>query len=236
MKVQFKSSEVLILLAASVMSFLANLPDSLLGSMVDRKVLLASLSAIVIVAMFRYLQMFLLLTICILAIGANLPSELAAELGISQVVLLISLGALIALTLLNRFLKLLPTTHEDPVSQAANARRSIMLAIAKGDMITLQQLLATNATVNFEVEGMTPLHLAAEKGYSDIVRLLISHGADFRVQNAQGKTALDIALEKKKFVQTTELLFNASKPMFTIPPQTENRRADAEQWRQQHGY
>ena len=115
MKIQFKTSEVVILLAASLMSFLANMPDSWLGNVVDKKVILAALTVLVIVAMFRYLQFLLLATIAILAIGANLPAELATSLGISQLVLLVSLGALIAIALLNRAVKLLPvdTAVED---------------------------------------------------------------------------------------------------------------------------
>lgn len=184
MKVQFKSSEVIILLAASLMSFLANLPDTTLGNLIDRKVLIASLAALVVVAMFRYLQMLLLLTISILAIGANLPSALASELGISQLALLISLAILVSITLLNRAVKLLPTgaeTHEEII---ANERRALLKAIEKGDDADVHRMLAMDLNVNFIQDGMIPLHLAAERGHADIVQLLISYGAVFNVRNA----------------------------------------------------
>jgi ankyrin repeat protein len=95
-----------------------------------------------------------------------------------------------------------------------------------------------NVNVNFFDNGTTPLHLAAEKGYPEIVQLLINYGADFRKKNAQGKTALEIALEKKKFILTTEILHTATagKPNAGVPGQAEPRRVDAELWNRQHHY
>lgn len=235
MNIQFKSSEVLILIVASAMSFMANLPDTMLGDLVDRKVLLAALTALVVVAMFRYLQMMLLLTISTLVIGANLPSGLASELGISQFALLVSLGSLIAIALLNRAVKILPAGTENPVTDITAARQAMLEAIAKGDQAALLHMLAMNANINFIQDGTSPLHLAAEKGYPDIVRLLISHGAVFHTKNEAGQTPLDIALTKKKFVQTTEILFNAQ-TNYATSGQAESRRADAEMWREQNGY
>jgi hypothetical protein len=234
-KIQLKSGEVLILLAASVMSLLANLPDHMLGNLVDRKALLAALMALVVVAMFRYLQVLLLLTISILAIGANLPTELASALGISKLALLISLGSLIAIALLNRVAKLLPTEKDTSFAEIADARQAMLKAIAKGDRATLQRLLVMHADVNFTLDGTTPLHLAAEKGYPDIVRTLIGYGADYRIKNALGKTPLEVAQAKKKFVQTEEILHGAGTLYFAKLGQEENRRADADIWQKQHG-
>ncbi|MDH4285226.1 MAG: hypothetical protein OEV35_07895, partial [Gallionellaceae bacterium] len=106
MKVRIKLSEIAILLMVSLMSFAANLPDSFLGNLVDRKVLLATLTAFVFVAMFHYLRALLIVSISILAIGANLPAELASALGISQQALIISLGFLVIISLLNYAFKL----------------------------------------------------------------------------------------------------------------------------------
>jgi ankyrin repeat protein len=236
-KIRFKSSEVLILLAASVMSLLANLPDNILGSMIDRKMILGGLIALVVVALFRYLQAYLLLLISILAIGANLPSDVATALGISQIAMLISLAALIAIALLNRFVRLFPTEHRsdsENFNSENDHRRLLLEVISRGDQVTLHRMLVMNPDVNFIQDGMTPLHFAAERGYPEIVRLLISYGADYRTKNAQGKTALEIALDKKKFVQTTEILYNANKPLPTFRGQAETRRSDAEIWQKQH--
>lgn len=236
MKIQFKSSEVLILLAASVMSLLANLPDAVLGNIVDRKMLLIGLTAMIVVAMFRYLQIFLLLVISILAIGANLPEELATTLGVSPMVFLISLGTLISLALLNRVVKFLPTDPNAASREIMDEREALLSAIARGDQLTLQRMLVMNAEVNFTLNGTTPLHLAAEKGYPEMVRILISHGADYRKKNAQGLTALEIALAKKKFIQTTEILHSAGKSNSADFGQHETRRFDSEMWQKQHGH
>jgi hypothetical protein len=207
---QFNTKEVVILLAASVMSFLANIPDSILGNLVDRKILLVALAAMIVVAMFRYLQMLLLLTISILAVGANLPAEMAAMLGISQLALLVSLAVLVAITLLNRYMNWLPTEKESLSPEAGDVRQAMLAAIAKGEKAVVQRLLAMNSNVNFTLNGTTPLHLAAEKGYPEIVQLLVAYGADFRKENAEGKTPLDVALSKMKFIQTEEILINAN--------------------------
>jgi ankyrin repeat protein len=107
-------------------------------------------------------------------------------------------------------------------------------AIAKGDQATLIQLLALNESVNFTQGGTTPLHLAAEKGYPDIMRMLIRHGADYRIKNAQGKTALEVALSKKKFIDTTEGLQFENIPYVPVASNSENRRVDDALWRNQY--
>jgi hypothetical protein len=243
-KLQLNFRDVAMLLLVSLMSFIANLPQNFLGELIDRKLVLATLIGVVVVAMFRYLQVFLLLVICILAIGANMPEEMAASLGISKMVLIASLAVLIALTLINRTAKLLPTGIEasesdfsqepDWESPLYSARHALLHAISRGDAVTVKGMLAMGIGVNFVQEGTTPLHLAAEKGYVEIVQVLIDHGANSRVQDASGKTPLEIALDKKKFIQTTEILFNASRPVLAAAGQGEARRGEDDEWRQQH--
>lgn len=244
MNIQFSFRDIAMLVLVSLMSFVANLPQNFMGDLIDRKLVLATLIGVVVIAMFRYLQVFLLLIICILAIGANLPDGMAAALGISKLALMISLGVLVAITLINRRVNLLPTGIEadgpdvlqGQISESPvySVRHALLNAISKGDIVTVKGLLAMNIGVNFVQEGTTPLHLAAEKGYVEIVQILIDHGANSRMHNASGKTPLEIALDKKKFIQTTEILFNASKPALAMSGQTENRRGDDADWRNQH--
>ena len=222
MKAQFKSSEIVMLLVVSLMSFVASFPEHLVGNLVNRKMLLITLTVFVVITMIRYLRMLLLVAISILAIGANLPEELASALGVSHLTLVVSLGFMVAVSLLNYAFKLLPLGTEEfktPITDITAARRSMLTAISKGDIATLHRLLVMNVGVNFTQDGLTPIHLAVEKGYSDIVQIMIHHGADFRIKNAEGKTPLDIALAKKKFIRTTEILFNANKPYFAKPDQ-----------------
>ena len=106
LKLQFTKRELVVLVAVTLMSLLANLPEGYGSSLINRQMLLSSLLAVVVIAMFRYLQYLVLLVISILAIGANLPRELAEDLGVSQTALIASLGFLIAHTLLNRLFRL----------------------------------------------------------------------------------------------------------------------------------
>lgn len=52
-------------------------------------------------------------------------------------------------------------------------------------------------------DGNTPLHAAARKGFSDVVELLLAHGADRDIKNNNGKTALMVARkhEHKKVIE-----------------------------------
>ncbi len=233
MKAQFKNKEILVLLAVSLMSFLANLPESWGAHFIDRKLLLAALIAVVTISLFRYLKVLLLVSISVLTIGANLPAEMAQALGISQAALLAALGALVALTLLNRVFDLLPTQSEQwededsGASGASNARQFLLKSISHGDIGTVRRLLGMNVAVNFALNGTTPLHVATEKGYSNIVELLLEQGADVLAKNANGDIPLDIALAKKKFIRTTEILFTATMPHISASDQMTGKYAQA---------
>lgn len=52
----------------------------------------------------------------------------------------------------------------------------------------------------------TPLHWACYKGHTDIVELLIQHGADIHKENAEGKSALACAVEEGR-EETVERIF-----------------------------
>lgn len=237
MKAHIKLSEVAILLMVSFMSFAANLPDSILGGLVDKQTLLATLTVFIVVALFCYLRALLILSISILAIGANLPAELASALGIDKSVLIASLGFLVIVTLLNYAFKLLPMEAGKSSSSRLDtdeARSVMFAAISKGDIATLNQLLEMKVDVNFYLDGTTPIHLATEKGYSAIVQILIDHGANFRLKDAAGRRPLEIALTKK-FGRTTEVLFEANKPYFANPDQTMNLHIFSGKWRDAEG-
>lgn len=61
----------------------------------------------------------------------------------------------------------------------ADQNEALMEATRKGDLAQVQDLLEKGADVNTRDEyGWTPLTLAAEKGHLEIVKLLITHGAN----------------------------------------------------------
>lgn len=66
---------------------------------------------------------------------------------------------------------------------------------------TLSLALARGALVNKKIPNTssTALHIAAACGRTDVVLLLLQHGADLHVKDVNGKTALDWA--KKTLVQ-----------------------------------
>lgn len=211
MQEQAKLSEIAILCIVSLMALAANLPESLVGNLIDQKLLIITLTVFVVVALFRYLRLMLFITISILAIGANIPKELSGVLGIDSVIMIGTLFLLVAASLLNQALKLLPTEKIEVAKlDTPESRHAVLTAIMKGDLSTLHHLLATDVEINFVHNGTAPIFLATEKGYADVVLILLSHGAKFRVKNGEGKTPMEIAL-LHKYTRIAEILHYAAK-------------------------
>lgn len=55
-------------------------------------------------------------------------------------------------------------------------------------------------------QGFTPLHLATDRGHTQIVQYLLDRGADRSIQDSEGATALDTAriLENKELILILE--------------------------------
>ncbi|MCF7560553.1 ankyrin repeat domain-containing protein [Sabulilitoribacter multivorans] len=70
---------------------------------------------------------------------------------------------------------------------------SFCVSIAKGDLETVQKLIARGADVNEKSNGMTPVMYAAKFNRTEILKLLITHGADLKAKCDKKKTALDYA-------------------------------------------
>ncbi|XP_057325253.1 putative ankyrin repeat protein RF_0381 [Microplitis mediator] len=82
-------------------------------------------------------------------------------------------------------------------------------ALINKNIAVVKFLLSKNPRVNHHnnLATNTPLHLAVVNGYRSIVKELLERGADIRVVNSQGKTPLDLAVDKK-FLSIIELIIN----------------------------
>lgn len=60
-------------------------------------------------------------------------------------------------------------------------------------MSKLLELLKQNPElIDTKEEGLTSLHIAADRGYTDIIRLLLDHGADINAKTDDEDTALHL--------------------------------------------
>lgn len=76
-------------------------------------------------------------------------------------------------------------------------RSLLHLASSKNDCL-VGRLVLKQLNVNIrDCEGATPLHLAAEFGCLEMIKLLLNKGADVNAQDADGYTALHISCSKK---------------------------------------
>tara|TARA_B100000586_G_scaffold154803_1_gene112631 strand:+ start:100 stop:492 length:393 start_codon:yes stop_codon:yes gene_type:complete len=88
----------------------------------------------------------------------------------------------------------------------AEIDRTLIAAIAGGDIEAVKQHLAAGADVNVKNKvGGTPLHFAALEGRKEIVELLIAKGADVNVKTEDGLTPLDRAIKYQR-TETADLL------------------------------
>ena len=72
---------------------------------------------------------------------------------------------------------------------------NIRHAIVQGHVDMIERLLAANAPIDpLNETRCTPLHLAAQLGQSDCIRVLLGAGADAQAKNADELAALDMAI------------------------------------------
>ena len=191
-------SDFAVITMVVLMSIAANLPTDIDVGF-DRRYLLAGLIAIVVVALIKYLTFTFVLVVAILAIGANLPANIAAELGIDKNVMMFALVAMVIISLANQIFKLpLGVTQTEKTKRTSNTHGAAALysAISKGRLPTVRALLDQGVSANIRTsDGQTPLIYASAKGYSDVIQLLLAHGADVAARRQDNKTALKIATE-----------------------------------------
>jgi len=66
-------------------------------------------------------------------------------------------------------------------------------AIAKGDVETVKKFIEYGADVNEKSNGMTPLMVAARYNQVEIIKLLLSKGANLKLTDDKGLSALRYA-------------------------------------------
>ncbi|OUR94425.1 hypothetical protein A9Q87_01950 [Flavobacteriales bacterium 34_180_T64] len=66
-------------------------------------------------------------------------------------------------------------------------------SIAKGDLVTVEKLIALGEDVNRKSNGMTPAMYAAKYNRVEILKLLIKNGAELNKKSDRGMTAENYA-------------------------------------------
>ena len=176
---QFKTNELVALIVVSIMALLANLPDHIIGHLVDRNLLLIGLVVTVTISLFLYVKLMLCITVSILAIGANLPDQFAVQLGISRPAMIVASGLIVVMGLLYKWYYMRPekenTAEIEDVKvvprnykfDTIKSRTEIINAIFSGNLSALHQLINSDVELNFIQNGISPIFLAIEKGYAD---------------------------------------------------------------------
>ena len=177
-----------------LIAVLANLPEHVIDSLGVRvDYLVITLAAVVFVALLLYMRFTFFLIVILLVIGANLPGQYADRLNISRVPLLLALGLMVGISLINHIVRVLPSGLEKDSS--SEAQKALFYAVEKGNMVYAQRLLNMNIDPSLKgPNGYTPLMYAAARGHAGLTELFLRNGADANVMNAEGDSAVDLAL------------------------------------------
>jgi ankyrin repeat protein len=117
----------------------------------------------------------------------------AAEKGHADVVQeLIKAGAEVDIA------QMLQVTSNEGLKQKIVATEELFKAVEENNVELLNESIKAEAYVDAVLGKYhcTPLVLAAEQGYAEIVKVLIEAGADVNVRDKEGKTALILAVEE----------------------------------------
>lgn len=193
---QRRSKEIFLLLLVGLTAVIANLPAGMLQSVgLEPRFMIALLGVVVVISLFLYLRFFFFLLYALLAIGANLPSQWADALGISKAPLLISLIAMVAFSLLNYAVKLMPSGLEPEArKKSPEGIKALVHAIEHDNLPYAQQVLNMGFDPNDLGEnGYSPLMCAAIKGNTAMVELLLNNNADVNQVGHGGLTSVELA-------------------------------------------
>ena len=101
-----------------------------------------------------------------------------------------------------RVVKLLLSHEGTDVDKATHVRgdtgglNSLTASCGRGHIALVREFILSGANVHVRTAlGNTPLIVAAEAGFGDIIQLLLDQGADIEAQTSSGKTAVYAAAE-----------------------------------------
>lgn len=215
MQLELKLNEIIMLAVVLLLSIAANLPDSVIGQYVHKDILLSALAVVIIVALFRHLRWMLFLIVTILALGANLPEQLAPVVNVDPVVMVATLVVLVLISLLNHVFKLLPTDAAIKRTDSSQSRKAVLDAVKTGNLSKLKRLIQMNMEVNFLQDGTSPAHIVAEQGNNEMMQALLDYGVSLNVMNKDGFTPMEIALAFG-FNHTVDMLKLSSEVDFNL--------------------
>lgn len=85
------------------------------------------------------------------------------------------------------------TSFNETTSEYFFKVNSFCVSIAKGDFETVKKLIERGADINAKSNGMTPVMYAAKFNRTDILKLLITQGANLKAKSDKGMTAIKYA-------------------------------------------
>ena len=193
------NKDYLLLGTVTVMSLAANLPQETIGiSGLNRRLLVICLLIVLAIALVRYSKVAMVLSVVILAFGANLPQTLATEMNIESGYFMGALLIIVLLSLANRFLKL-PTGLDKPQGfDDHEGGQALFSAVLNGRLQEVSELIETGLNIDARSRhGYTALMIAAAKGHGEIIDQLLNNGAKLTLVDSTGRNALQIAREAK---------------------------------------
>jgi len=83
--------------------------------------------------------------------------------------------------------------HQKKLNFLSETPSPLAIAISKGELQTVQQIIESGTKVNKKINGLTPLMYAARYNKVAIIEYLLQKGADPDLKDSQGFTALKYA-------------------------------------------
>ena len=189
--------EVLLFSLIAMAAILAQLPhETLEGLGISRNYLLGVLGCGIVLGLFFYLRFFFFLAVVLLILAANLDQQISEYIQISKIPVVLALVAMVGISLINYFVKLMPTGLEPkPKEKSPEGVRALFYAIEKSNLVYAQKVLEMNFDPNMQHDnGYTALAYAAMKGNGRMVELLLRNGAGPTVVTKEGDTPVELAL------------------------------------------